>query len=260
MAITRHHDIQAIDKLTPGELASSRRERCQTHPDQFLELYCPVHFQPTCFSCYPVRHGGCGAIETAADAANRQREVVQKQMGKLKHASEEIRRHQNEITQSQQQARKDLTNLVTRLSSCLRDFEDEMLEKIQDIPVTAGLQRTCAEVEEWNWLAAAHQQLVSDTFSTANDVNMLHVSGALAARAARLAAEAPTPQDSSRVQLVVEEGAVLEVEQKIKRLAQLKTPLPALTEISSSANSRPPLQTSTTEKVSSSQTQGRHSE
>nr|KAG5694657.1 hypothetical protein BaRGS_003935 [Batillaria attramentaria] len=249
MAITRHHDIQAIDKLTPGELASSRRERCQTHPDQFLELYCPVHFQPTCFSCYPVRHGGCGAIETAADAANRQREVVQKQMGKLKHASEEIKRHQKETTQSRQQARKDLTNLITRLSSCLRDFENEMLEKIQDIPVTAGLQKTCAEVEEWNWLAAAHQQLVSDTFSTANDVNMLHVSGALAARAARLAAEAPTPQDSSRVQLVVDEGGLPEVEQKIKTLAQLNTPSQESADTSSPTGAKPASQTTTVGRV-----------
>ena len=97
--------------------------------------------------------------------------------------------------------------------------------KLAPLPLEGQLRQRKEEVDESRWLVSANHQLVSDSLLCAGDVNLLRVSGSLAARAARLAADLSTPADLPALQkavLCVDQYDVLRIEELLRDLGSVE--------------------------------------
>ncbi|XP_070173471.1 E3 ubiquitin-protein ligase TRIM33-like [Littorina saxatilis] len=227
MGATRNHDVKKISTLTPRDLAFSRREMCSIHPDQYLEVYCPSHGQPLCFKCSAADHKSCKPAETVADAAKRQRGIVEAQVGKLNQAIADVKRGEYVYTESVKKCTADLAALIIRLNEALKAREKQLQAQIAStqMPLKQDLQRNGKELEEWKTQAAANKVLVTEMMLSASDVSLLRVSGSLAARAARLTADVTRSLAETRNQrlvLDIDQYDVLRVEELLRDLGTVE--------------------------------------
>ena len=145
----------------------------------------------------------------------------------LENKSADIQRRQQELRGSQQQVRQDITTLIHRITTAGGARREQLMHnaELAPLPLEGQLQQRKEEVDESRWLVSANHQLVSDSLLCAGDVNLLRVSGSLAARAARLAADVSTPADLPVLQkavLRVDQYDVLRIEELLRDLGSVE--------------------------------------
>ena len=158
-------------------------------------------------------------------------QVIQTQVDKLTQAMSDVKRRQFVYADSKKKCSADLAAVTHRLIEAVKGRQGQLKTQIADtqMPLKEVLQKRGRDLEDWQSLAAGNKSLVADMLLSANDANVLRVSGSLATRAARLAADvtqAMAEATDQRVVLDVDQYDVLKVEELLRHLGSVSTAEP----------------------------------
>jgi hypothetical protein len=153
-------------------------------------------------------------------------QVIEQQTEKLIQAIADVKRQQYLFENCKSKCQDTLSAAFQRQNQAVPRREQQLRKQLEDaqMPLAAELQKKGSAVGDWQTMAAANKSLVSEMLHAASDVNLLQMSGTLAARSARLAAEVTrVGQRSANDQLVLEvdQHDVLEVEEILQGLGSL---------------------------------------
>jgi hypothetical protein len=146
-------------------------------------------------------------------------QVIEQQTEKLIQAMANVKRQQYNLCENCKSKCQDtLSATFQRLNEAVQGREQQLRKQLEDVqmPLAAELQKKGSAIGDWQTMAAANKSLVAEMLHAASDVNLLQMSGTLAARSARLAVDVTrVGQRSANDQLVLEvdQHDVLKVEE-----------------------------------------------